>query len=193
MIEQQNHDISVMVVSTPFEYTDYVRPACLPDTSGFKITKARERKPRCIISGWGTTEKGQLADDLLYRDIPMHSFQQCKKEVHGRITKYGICGGGKGPDTCQGKLQKRYSFDQCRTYTKYNTLLSICASGRFSCFFYCRLKNVSRIHPQRELQRLLANRYVSSNCYAFWSLLYTLKIQIVTIFSLAFFDYRFDF
>merc|ERR1711902_118506 len=44
---ENSHDISIMVTETPFEYTDYVRPACLP-SPGFKI----EHEANCVISGW---------------------------------------------------------------------------------------------------------------------------------------------
>ena len=54
-ITQMNHDISVMVTGTPFEYTEYVRPACLPDMASFKVQPTTQ----CIISGWGTTNSGK--------------------------------------------------------------------------------------------------------------------------------------
>jgi len=45
-----------MVTATPFEYTDYVRPACLP-SQGFKI----EHEATCVISGWGKTHQGRVS------------------------------------------------------------------------------------------------------------------------------------
>jgi len=147
LVTKNDHDICLMMVSDPFVYTEYVRPACLPAEKTFEIRRVGsdmlkskiifiimsifflflrrlpnihiffnfrlslhksiqgERKPRCIISGWGTTEKGGTSSKLLHRDIPMHSFRECRRQVYGRITKNGICGGGNGPDSCQGMLQ----------------------------------------------------------------------------------------
>merc|ERR1712241_963217 len=45
-----NNDIMLMVVDPPFDYTDYVRPACLPSPS-FKVELGH-----MIISGVGKTE-----------------------------------------------------------------------------------------------------------------------------------------
>ena len=45
---------------------------------------------------------GKGSPHLLHRKVPVHSRSRCLKEVHGMITKFGICAGGKGPDTCQG-------------------------------------------------------------------------------------------
>ena len=48
-----DNDIAIMVVESPFQYTNYVRPACLPQ-SNFKISNGAN----VIISGWGATETG---------------------------------------------------------------------------------------------------------------------------------------
>ena len=58
-----DNDIAVMVTGSPFEYTEYVRPACLPESAAFNPLKLKSSSDitdvrKCIISGWGTTEKG---------------------------------------------------------------------------------------------------------------------------------------
>ena len=47
-------DIAIMILSTPFEYNKYVRPACLPEPNFVP-----QGGSKCIISGWGKTERGQ--------------------------------------------------------------------------------------------------------------------------------------
>ena len=62
-----------MISITPFKQTDYVRPICLPENENFEVQHVRSYnipddcnnqvdcdslKPKCVISGWGTTEKG---------------------------------------------------------------------------------------------------------------------------------------
>ena len=47
-----NHDIAVMKLESPFTYTDFVRPACLPDKD-FEMETGWT-----AITGWGATEQG---------------------------------------------------------------------------------------------------------------------------------------
>ena len=49
---RHNHDIAVMKLESPFTYTDFVRPACLPDKD-FEMETGWT-----VITGWGATEQG---------------------------------------------------------------------------------------------------------------------------------------
>lgn len=110
-----------------------------------------EEKPKCVISGWGTTEKGadfhglggDSSNTLLYRDIPIHSFNECKRIFHSRISESGICAGGHGPDTCQGNIIQIY-FVLLNYITFYRTELRVFFYFSFNIFcrteIHCRLK-----------------------------------------------------
>merc|ERR1719356_406330 len=102
---QVHHDISIMLLAKPFEYTDYVRPACLPPRN-FNLGSSTGRM---IISGLGNTaQTGQtdkFPDTMQYTTIPMCSQSTCKSNANiGPYFKEDImmCGGEAGVDTCQG-------------------------------------------------------------------------------------------
>ena len=55
-----------MMLSSPFEYTDYVRPACLPPPE-FEFENGR-----MIVSGTGdTTGMRDFTDNVMYVTVPM--------------------------------------------------------------------------------------------------------------------------
>lgn len=51
---RHNNDIAILKLETPFDETNFVKPACLPDPS-FHAEPGRA----VIVSGWGLTEKGK--------------------------------------------------------------------------------------------------------------------------------------
>lgn len=62
---KNDHDIALMVAPNPFIYTEYVRPACLPNST-FRV----KPKSVCIISGYGVTEfAGRSSPYLLYGHV----------------------------------------------------------------------------------------------------------------------------
>ena len=104
-----NNDIALMIVESDFEYTDYVRPACLPSPSfNFK-------KGHMIISGLGNTEEGWVKP-MKYATIPMCNQNACQKKFKRMfkcefsffqlrlmvLAENMICGGQTGKDSCQG-------------------------------------------------------------------------------------------
>jgi len=118
-----DNDIAIFVMDTPFEYTDWVRPACLPNanfkTSGFNL----------IISGWGETENGPTRD-LLMNVIPMHNMNHCQANLYNRLSEHMICGGQQGEDTCQGDSGGPLiaMIDNYEEYPKY-TLVGVTSWG----------------------------------------------------------------
>ena len=56
---ENDYDISLMISTNEFELNEYVRPICLPKTN-FKVRHIPNAysKPKCIASGWGSTESG---------------------------------------------------------------------------------------------------------------------------------------
>jgi len=92
---RHNHDIAVMKLESPFTYTDFVRPACLPDKD-FEMETGWT-----AITGWGATEQGST-QILKKTTVPMWKRQKCTRALRTRITEAQICAGATGLDTCQG-------------------------------------------------------------------------------------------
>jgi len=59
---------------------------------------------RLEITGWGETESGTLADDLMQADVSVFDQGRCSSsQLYGpRITSSMVCAGGEGRDSCVG-------------------------------------------------------------------------------------------
>ena len=80
-----------MLLARPFDYTDYVRPACLPPRN-FNLGSSTGRM---IISGLGNTaqtgQRDKFPDTMQYTTIPMCSQSTCKSNANiGPYFKEGI-------------------------------------------------------------------------------------------------------
>lgn len=92
-----DNDITVMIVSPPFDITGRVRPVVLP-REDLEITEGN-----LIVSGTGNTENG-YTNHVLVTTVPMHPSAQCENNPNLKywFSENMICGGKKGRDTCQG-------------------------------------------------------------------------------------------
>ncbi|XP_030851876.1 uncharacterized protein LOC590372 isoform X3 [Strongylocentrotus purpuratus] len=96
------NDIALIRLAEPVTFSDYVRPACLAESSD-ELKDYR----RCLVAGWGATQEGspltvslkKAVVNLLHRD-------SCNSELsyNGNVTEEMICAGYEqgGIDTCQG-------------------------------------------------------------------------------------------
>lgn len=71
---QFNNDIALLKLSTPADYTDYVRPICLWEGSD-DISKVINQQG--IVVGFGYDETGKLADTLTQAKMPIVTKETC--------------------------------------------------------------------------------------------------------------------
>ncbi|XP_005103818.1 plasma kallikrein [Aplysia californica] len=93
------HDIALIKLTQPFNYTDYVGPACLPNATAPVGTK-------CYVTGWGDTA-GTCCQDLLKQAaVPVMNTSLCSQpDYYGSRVKEGMmCAGYPqgGVDACEG-------------------------------------------------------------------------------------------
>ncbi|XP_053261371.1 acrosin-like [Podarcis raffonei] len=98
------NDIALMEMSAPFNCSDYIQPACLPDMDVDVMSLTH-----CYVSGWGVTDvsKPGVTSDVLQEAkvnlIPSHI---CNSTgwYNKRIHPNNICAGHEqgGIDSCQG-------------------------------------------------------------------------------------------
>ncbi|KAF7263192.1 hypothetical protein GWI33_003515 [Rhynchophorus ferrugineus] len=94
-----NHDIALLKLRKPVEFTKNIRPICLP-TSG----KDPAGKMGTVV-GWGRTSEGGMLPNIVQEvDVPILSLTQCRamKYRSSRITSYMLCAGKGAMDSCQG-------------------------------------------------------------------------------------------
>uniref|UniRef100_UPI003AAB5A6E tryptase-like n=1 Tax=Centroberyx gerrardi TaxID=166262 RepID=UPI003AAB5A6E len=96
-----NNDMALLLLSSPVDFTDYIRPVCLAaDGSVFNA------RTTSWVTGWGdiNTEVSFPSPQRLREvDVPIVSNSQCSTS-YGDITDNMICAGlsERGKDSCQG-------------------------------------------------------------------------------------------
>lgn len=94
-----DYDIALLEVSEPFNFTEWVQPACLPDN-----TTSLEPNELLRVSGYGTDSN----DELHLVDVPYQPDNVCKQNLgllpHEFEPETMICAGDHegGKDACQG-------------------------------------------------------------------------------------------
>uniref|UniRef100_A0A8C9R3X5 Transmembrane protease serine 5 n=1 Tax=Scleropages formosus TaxID=113540 RepID=A0A8C9R3X5_SCLFO len=98
-----DNDIALMKLKTPLNFTDAVKPVCLP-----KYSRDLPGGTQCWISGWGYTSPDDvhIPDTLREAPVPLISTKKCNSSCmyNGEITARMLCAGyteGK-MDACQG-------------------------------------------------------------------------------------------
>ncbi|ELT95274.1 hypothetical protein CAPTEDRAFT_213986 [Capitella teleta] len=97
-----DHDIMLLKLAQPVEFSDFVSPVCLPGPSN-EFTEGM----RCYTTGWGNTrQSGSSPDELLQVMVPLLSTEDCNQSgwYDGAIDETMVCAGYQegGRDSCQG-------------------------------------------------------------------------------------------
>ncbi|PSN37052.1 hypothetical protein C0J52_20887 [Blattella germanica] len=69
------NDLAILILSSPVEYTTYVRPVCLWDKG--KVDLSNVIGKQGIVAGWGFDENGQITEDLKMANMPIVSQTDC--------------------------------------------------------------------------------------------------------------------
>ncbi|XP_036393692.1 transmembrane protease serine 5 [Megalops cyprinoides] len=98
-----DNDIALMKLKTPLNFTDTIRPVCLP-----QYDHDLPGGTQCWIAGWGYTQPDDvhIPDTLKEAPVPLISTKKCNSSCmyNGEITPRMLCAGyteGK-VDACQG-------------------------------------------------------------------------------------------
>ncbi|KAM4702988.1 transmembrane protease serine 5 [Rhinophrynus dorsalis] len=98
-----DYDIALIKLETPLNYSDSVRPVCLP-----QYAQEFPTRTECWISGWGYThpDSTHMPQSLKEAMVPVISTKKCNSTCvyNGEITSRMLCAGyldGK-VDACQG-------------------------------------------------------------------------------------------
>uniref|UniRef100_A0A3B4U9C9 Acrosin n=1 Tax=Seriola dumerili TaxID=41447 RepID=A0A3B4U9C9_SERDU len=122
-----DNDVTLVLLSSPFNFTDHVQPICTPHNVTHEFTL---NFSHCFISGWGSTYyKGcQLADTdtavgLQEAEVELIDRTTCNLITwyNGHVTENMICAGleSGAADSCQGDSGgplQCYSEDEERFY-----------------------------------------------------------------------------
>uniref|UniRef100_A0A182NGQ6 Peptidase S1 domain-containing protein n=1 Tax=Anopheles dirus TaxID=7168 RepID=A0A182NGQ6_9DIPT len=97
---RNNNDVALLLLKDPVRAEDGLVPICL-HADGSNVD-GRE----AIVTGWGTTDSGELSEQLQQLTVPILTNQQCRQSGYFRfeITAKMLCAGylEGGRDSCQG-------------------------------------------------------------------------------------------
>ncbi|GAB6026967.1 hypothetical protein CHUAL_013636 [Chamberlinius hualienensis] len=97
------NDIALLKLNRPVNYTDYIRPLCLPDEANDPIGDLMGQF--ATVVGWGTTSFGGRGSGVLrYAEVPIWDNSDCDNVYTQSIEKIYLCAGypDGGKDACQG-------------------------------------------------------------------------------------------
>lgn len=112
--ESVDYDMMLFQVDKAWDFTDYVKPICLPKKGEYP-----DSGMLCKVSGWGSTKAKDMADADQYYSLP--ELAEYAQSVYVPITEMGICAAGYksitrrqfcagfiegGKDACQGDSGK---------------------------------------------------------------------------------------
>ncbi|KAF2881993.1 hypothetical protein ILUMI_24174 [Ignelater luminosus] len=103
--EKMYGDIALIRLKKEVEYTNFIKPICLPTYSEIRDKVLTGEK--VFASGWGKTKKTVSLNNVKHKvELPVVSTHDCAqhfKKFGMFISGSQICAGGeKGRDTCQG-------------------------------------------------------------------------------------------
>nr|2OLG_A Chain A, Pro-phenoloxidase activating enzyme-I [Holotrichia diomphalia] len=95
------HDIALIRLNRQVEFTNYIRPVCLPQPN-----EEVQVGQRLTVVGWGRTETGQYSTIKQKLAVPVVHAEQCAKTFGAagvRVRSSQLCAGGeKAKDSCGG-------------------------------------------------------------------------------------------
>lgn len=102
--KQQEHDIALVRLSQTVQFTDFVRPICLPLSE--RLRQQLYDNVVLTVAGWGKTENGTNSQKMLKLDLSGVRRQACAEVYQRQNVNLGagqMCAGGeRGKDSCRG-------------------------------------------------------------------------------------------
>ncbi|TKS91186.1 Serine protease 27 [Collichthys lucidus] len=97
-----NNDISLLQLSSPVTFTNFIRPVCLPSAGS-----VFDAGTTCFVTGWGSIRDAAALPSpqrLQQVSLPIVSNSRCNRSYDGEITDNMICAGLEegGKDACHG-------------------------------------------------------------------------------------------
>lgn len=102
-----DNDIALIKLKNKVTVNRSIMPVCLPRKEAAPLMRTDSMG---TVAGWGLTQKGWLARNLMFVDIPIVDHQKCtsayEKQLYpgGRVTANMLCAGLEtgGKDSCRG-------------------------------------------------------------------------------------------
>uniref|UniRef100_A0A182S527 CLIP domain-containing serine protease n=1 Tax=Anopheles funestus TaxID=62324 RepID=A0A182S527_ANOFN len=130
------NDIALLQLSESIEFTDFIRPICLPVAP--ESREANLTGKYATVAGWGQTENSSSSTKKLHLRVPILDNEACSdafSSIRLEIISTQLCAGGeKGKDSCRGDSGgplMRYGDD--RSSVKHWYLVGVVSFGLEQC------------------------------------------------------------
>uniref|UniRef100_A0A3F2YTX9 CLIP domain-containing serine protease n=1 Tax=Anopheles christyi TaxID=43041 RepID=A0A3F2YTX9_9DIPT len=130
------NDIALLQLSETVEFTDFVRPICLPVSPASRVANLTGKY--ATVAGWGQTENSTSSTKKLHLRVPVVDNDACAEafsSIRLEIIPTQLCAGGeKGKDSCRGDSGgPLMRYGDGRSSTKYWYLIGVVSFGLEQC------------------------------------------------------------
>ncbi|XP_072946557.1 phenoloxidase-activating enzyme-like isoform X1 [Epargyreus clarus] len=147
LIDPYKNDIALIKLSNNVNFTDFIRPICLP-LKDYNIDFTNRTK--FTVAGWGSDNVRQMTDVMKSVSLPYVSADDCQSPLPDN--QY-ICAGGKdGEDSCKGDSGGPLMYRDRKWRRKF-VIVGVVSSGFRYCgtegypgFYTSVYKHLSWIH-----------------------------------------------
>ncbi|KAJ8047620.1 Coagulation factor X [Holothuria leucospilota] len=100
-----DNDIALIRVREPIEFSDYIKPICLPDKKSSRSLIKPGVERYGVVAGWGDDRNGAAPRYLKQITLPIVDRAECKRSTNYSFTPNMFCAGfatAMSGDTCKG-------------------------------------------------------------------------------------------
>ncbi|XP_307757.5 uncharacterized protein LOC1269161 [Anopheles gambiae] len=130
------NDIALLQLSETVEFTDFIRPICLPTSEESRTVNLTGKY--ATVAGWGQTENSTSSTKKLHLRVPVVDNEVCAdafSSIRLEIIPTQLCAGGeKGKDSCRGDSGgPLMRYGDGRSSTKSWYLIGLVSFGLEQC------------------------------------------------------------
>ncbi|KAH8325083.1 hypothetical protein KR074_008493 [Drosophila pseudoananassae] len=127
---EMNNDIALIELKDPVQFTDYIRPICLPLYPDVQLQCQDESELE--VCGWGLTENRTLSDIPMKALLKRLEAAKCIQNSF-KIGDKQICMEANEADSCQGDSGGPLSFMGIFKYKQRQVQAGIVSYGDYNC------------------------------------------------------------
>lgn len=135
-VKNQPNDIALIRMNRFVEYTDFIKPICLPVDAN--LIRATFEGIKLDVAGWGKTEQMSASNKKLKATVSGVSLRDCNN-VYSRqginLSNKQLCAGGEiGVDSCRGDSGgPLIGLDRTSAIKPYNFIAGVVSFGPTPC------------------------------------------------------------
>lgn len=132
-VKNQPNDIALLRLSRHVDYTDFIKPICLPEHTNVQFEGIK-----LDVAGWGKTESMSASNKKLKASVTGVSIDSCNSVYSKQginLSRKQLCAGGEiGVDSCRGDSGgPLIALDRTSRIKPYNFIVGVVSFGPTPC------------------------------------------------------------